>query len=149
VSAQKLLDRLDKVKTCPGRHPSNWKACCPSHDDSDPSLSISETSEGNVLIKCWAGCTGADVMEAVGMEWHELLPYREMQKPERKPKPRLTEMDRQIERVAGYLNETDHDRLVIDIYRMMKEQGVTPSKEDTSRARQAFQALAKKGEAAA
>ena len=139
MSVQKLLDRLDKVKTCPGRHPSNWKACCPSHDDSDPSLSISETADGNVLIKCWAGCTGADVMEAVGMEWHEILPERLLNKPERRPVASSSQIDKDITESLGHMEKSSHERLVLDYAKALREQGVRLSDEDLKRERLAFE----------
>ena len=67
----KLLHRLDKVRqTGRGQH----LACCPAHDDGSPSLSVRETSDGTVLMHCFAGCPAADVLAAVGMELAELFP---------------------------------------------------------------------------
>ncbi len=37
---------------------------CPAHDDHSPSLSISER-DGRVLVHCFAGCSQADVIEAL------------------------------------------------------------------------------------
>jgi phage/plasmid primase-like uncharacterized protein len=33
-----------------------WSACCPAHDDRNPSLSIRDSASGGVLVKCFAGC---------------------------------------------------------------------------------------------
>jgi putative DNA primase/helicase len=33
-----------------------WMARCPAHDDREPSLSIRETKDGKVLVRCHAGC---------------------------------------------------------------------------------------------
>lgn len=68
---EKVLGRLDKVKST-GR--SKWVACCPAHDDQDPSLSITEASDGKVLLKCWAGCSAAEIVGAVGLEMRDLFP---------------------------------------------------------------------------
>ena len=46
-------------------------ACCPAHDDRNPSLSISDKN-GKILVKCWAGCTQDEVIGALrdlGL-WH-------------------------------------------------------------------------------
>lgn len=68
-----LLARLDKVKKSgPGR----WLACCPAHDDRSPSLSVRETDDGTILIKCWSGCGAGDVVAAVGMSLSDLFPNR-------------------------------------------------------------------------
>ena len=34
-----------------------YMACCPAHEDSSPSLSISPGIEGKVLLNCFSGCT--------------------------------------------------------------------------------------------
>ena len=34
-----------------------WKACCPAHADREPSLSIGLGEQGQVLLKCFAGCS--------------------------------------------------------------------------------------------
>lgn len=66
----KLLDRLDRVKeTGPGR----WIACCPAHDDRHPSLSVRETGDGTLLVKCWSGCGAADVVASVGLTLADLF----------------------------------------------------------------------------
>ena len=50
-----------------------WMACCPAHDDRNPSLSISETSDAKVLVHCHRGCdqeTVISVLRARGL-WPE------------------------------------------------------------------------------
>lgn len=66
-----ILDSLDQVagpeQTDYGLR---WTALCPVHDDHSPSLSITLTSSGNLLPKCWVGCPESEVREALGMgEW--------------------------------------------------------------------------------
>jgi hypothetical protein len=69
----RLLDRLERVKrTGPGR----WLALCPAHDDKNPSLTIRETDDGTVLVKCWTGCGAADVVAAAGLELRDLFPEK-------------------------------------------------------------------------
>ena len=67
----KVLSCLDKVKSAGS---SKWKACCPAHDDKHPSLAITETSDGTVLLKCWAGCTAQQIVSAIGLELRDLFP---------------------------------------------------------------------------
>ena len=56
----------------------NWQ--CPSHADSYPSLSISGTEDGNVLLYCHGGCEWDIVMDSLGLgpsllfEAHSLEP---------------------------------------------------------------------------
>ena len=42
-----------------------WMARCPAHDDRTPSLSIREAADGNVLVRCHAGCEQERVIEAL------------------------------------------------------------------------------------
>ena len=39
-------------------------ACCPAHDDKTPSLSITDSGD-KVLFHCFAGCSQADVLDAL------------------------------------------------------------------------------------
>lgn len=45
-------------------------------DDRSPSLSIRETSDGTFLLHCFAACTAADIVAAVGLELRDLFPDR-------------------------------------------------------------------------
>ncbi len=65
-----FLRRLDGVK----RSGKGWMARCPAHDDHNPSLSITETSDGKTLLKCFAGCQPEQVVSAVGLEMKDLFP---------------------------------------------------------------------------
>jgi DNA-binding transcriptional ArsR family regulator len=40
-------------------------ACCPAHDDANPSLSLTEKADGTLLWKCFAGCSQEAVREAL------------------------------------------------------------------------------------
>jgi hypothetical protein len=51
----------------------HWQACCPAHDDTTPSLSITPTAE-TVLIYCHAGCTLEAITAALGMTPADLYP---------------------------------------------------------------------------
>ena len=52
-------------------------ACCPAHDDRNPSLSVSDKN-GKILVRCWAGCTQDEVIGALrGMGlWHSASPHQ-------------------------------------------------------------------------
>lgn len=69
--ANKLLARLDRAKET-GR--GQYMALCPAHDDGSPSLSVRETSDGTLLVHCFAECQTADVMAAVGLTMADLFP---------------------------------------------------------------------------
>ena len=64
-----LLDKLPDAS----RSGAGWKARCPAHDDRNPSLSIHEAENGNVLLKCHAGCTTPAVVRAIGLKMADLM----------------------------------------------------------------------------
>ncbi len=94
---EKVLSRLDKVKQ--GRA-DRWTACCPAHDDKTPSLAITEAGDGTVLLRCWAGCTAAEIVTAIGLELRDLFPGNDQRPQRRGPSRKAIEHERQIIRVA-------------------------------------------------
>lgn len=42
-----------------------WKCCCPAHDDHDPSLSISLSADGKLLVHCFTGCTFEAILKEI------------------------------------------------------------------------------------
>lgn len=65
-----MLSRLDRPK----KSGKGWMAKCPAHEDSSPSLTVTEADGGKVLIHCFGGCRADDVIAAVGLEWKDLFP---------------------------------------------------------------------------
>lgn len=76
-----LNEILNSIATKTGFQPkkegSGYKACCPAHDDQNPSLSIKET-DGKILLHCFAGCSPAMVCSAIGFNVSDLF----LKKPE-------------------------------------------------------------------
>jgi 5S rRNA maturation endonuclease (ribonuclease M5) len=68
VIADDLLERLDKVR----KTPKGWQACCPAHEDRNPSLSITEAGD-KILLKCFAGCEVDAICAALGVATGELF----------------------------------------------------------------------------
>jgi hypothetical protein len=68
-----VLTRLHGVRRA-GR---GWTARCPSHDDREPSLSISVGDVQPVVLRCHGGCAPDDVLRAVGLTWADLAPGAE------------------------------------------------------------------------
>lgn len=70
---EKILSRLpDHRATADG-----FKAPCPTHEDLNPSLSIRETQDGVVLVKCFAGCSQEKVVSGLGLHMADLFPARD------------------------------------------------------------------------
>lgn len=71
-----IMDRLPDAR----RRGKEWRARCPSPNhgadgsDRTPSLSVAEGEDGRVLIHCHAGCSLAQVLEAVGLKMADLYP---------------------------------------------------------------------------
>ena len=70
MSVDTLLQRLTKVKGGRG----HWTACCPAHEDRSPSLAITETDDGRILLKCFGGCSVQEIVGAIGMDMTDLFP---------------------------------------------------------------------------
>jgi putative DNA primase/helicase len=54
-----------------------WMARCPAHDDREPSLSIRDSDDGKVLVRCHAGCNQVRVVEELrsrGLWYGQILP---------------------------------------------------------------------------
>ena len=118
---QIILDKLDKVRST-GKN--KWIACCSSHKDKTPSLSITELDNGQVLIHCYAGCSPESIVASLGVSLADLypdnkLPYIptyhkknskmtvdqwviELAKADRKAGKKITEKDKEREIEAFY-----------------------------------------------
>ena len=69
IDAQTIADGLGNYK----KSNNGFMACCPAHEDNNPSLSIKDGSDGRVLVHCFAGCTQErviDRLEALGL-WYD------------------------------------------------------------------------------
>jgi hypothetical protein len=53
-----------------GEH--KYIACCPAHDDHDPSLSVTDHHD-RILVKCWAGCDALSVVNSLGLTLGDLF----------------------------------------------------------------------------
>lgn len=127
---EKLLASLDKVRKTGS---DSWLACCPAHKDKSPSLSVSYTSDGVVLIHCFAGCATREVLSAVNISFEELYPPRTAHAVKGKRRPisaadilRAIQFEALIVVVAGRmmlagdLNESDQKRTVLAMERINK-----------------------------
>jgi len=123
-----LLAKLDKVKRTGN---GTYMACCPSHADKSPSLTIRETDDGTVLIHCFAGCSVHEVLHAVGMELSDLFPKTDTHhsKPQRRPFPAadvlralafeaLVVASCGVSMSAGTFTQGDRERLILSVQRI-------------------------------
>jgi len=71
MTPDSFVQLLNGVKP---RGRDKWLACCPAHDDKDPSLSVTATPQGKILLKCFAGCSALEVVHSLGLELPDLFP---------------------------------------------------------------------------
>lgn len=71
---ERVLDVLTSLECKPRHSGTGWSSKCPAHPDKDPSLSVSEGSDGKVLLNCHAGCRHDDVAKSLGMTEKDLFP---------------------------------------------------------------------------
>lgn len=126
-----LLSRLKKVKST---RRDSWVACCPSHDDKNPSMGIKLASDGRILMYCRAGCSTESILDSIGLEFSDLFPERigeeQMLKPIREHfSPRdllyLIQQEARIVCIAAIdlkngkpLNDVDQKRLITAMERI-------------------------------
>jgi hypothetical protein len=77
---ERVLGRLEDVRQIAV---DSWVARCTAHEDTHPSLSVKETPDGTVLVRCRVGCSGADIVRNAGLSWVDLFPRgrRERRRP--------------------------------------------------------------------
>jgi hypothetical protein len=66
----RVLAHLENVRPAG----AGWVATCTAHEDRHPSLSVKETSDGTVLLRCRTGCSTADIVRNAGLCWPDLFP---------------------------------------------------------------------------
>ena len=67
TTVQDVIAALERAGCHPKRSGDRWQAQCPAHEDSTPSLSITQGHTQDVLIKCFAGCDWKDVLGKLGL----------------------------------------------------------------------------------
>lgn len=66
-----VLSKLEDVRE-PIVSGDTYRARCPAHADTNPSLSITQGDDGKVLMHCHAGCTLKQILKELDMEESEL-----------------------------------------------------------------------------
>jgi len=104
-----VLSRLNKVRSISG----GWEACCPSHSDDKPSLTIGVGREGQVLLHCHSGaaCSFTDICNALNLKPNDLWP-------ESNKKPKT-----QLRKEATYVYEDADGTPVMQVIRFKDEDG--------------------------
>jgi hypothetical protein len=66
-SAERVAGLLNKAR----KTPNGYHACCPAHDDKNPSLFLADGQDGLALV-CYAGCAYRDIVRALESRGAEL-----------------------------------------------------------------------------
>lgn len=70
MTAAEVVERLGGGR----KSGTGWSVVCPAHDDSNPSLSVSEGNDGGVVLHCHRGCSFDEIIVAAGIDKLELAP---------------------------------------------------------------------------
>ena len=71
MTPEQFVSSLHNVKK---RGRNQWLCSCPAHADDDPSLAVTTTANGKILLKCFAGCSALEVVDAMGLKLEDLFP---------------------------------------------------------------------------
>ena len=106
---EKLLGRVDSPKK--GNKAGQYYAFC-SHqvNRKERKLSITERTDGSLLLKCWAGCDFYEILKNHGLEVHELYPPRNQSGKEPKRNPPLVSTNQCLDLLHELIN-----RMVITV----------------------------------
>jgi hypothetical protein len=94
MKPEDLLENLNRVR----KTKDGWIAVCPAHADKTPSLSLGVGEEGQILLRCFAGCTPEAIVDALGIRMADLFP-----KPTTTPGPMPAH---QLPSVAAWLRDS-------------------------------------------
>jgi hypothetical protein len=127
---EEILSKLEKVKRT-GRN--NWLACCPAHDDRNPSLTIHAADDGRILVRCFAECSFEEIVGAVGLGWEPWFPPKQpddFKRAVRRPYPAADVLEALTDealivmvsasclRQGGKLTDVGHERLLTAMQRI-------------------------------
>ena len=70
MTYESFIERFEKkVKTTAG-----FNVRCPAHADGSPSLHVTKSGDGKIMLHCFAGCTTEAVVAALGLGMKDLFP---------------------------------------------------------------------------
>ena len=87
MKIEEFLERLQGVES-DGK--GGYMACCPAHDDSNPSMHVNVGDDGRILVKCFSGCTAAEIVGALRLKLSDLMPDKKGKATKRKTAAKKT-----------------------------------------------------------
>ena len=126
-----LLSRLTRVRS---KGKNSWTACCPAHNDTEPSLAITLADDGRILIKCFAGCEALEIVHTMGLELKDLFPQYGLN-----PYGKMQQLNHDYQQRTKKQQEIDHAKVVMALYESNKGKKLT--RQDRESVMQAFELL--------
>jgi hypothetical protein len=120
MTLDNLILLLNKVKKTGA---SSYIACCPAHNDKSPSLTLKETSDGRILIHCFAGCSIGDITSALNIEISDLY----------SDKTSFSPYQKQVWNAQEVLHAISHELSVVGVVCSDIKKGKVPSDDDYAR----------------
>ena len=106
---ENLLSRVDSPKK--GSKAGQYYAFCTHQvNRKERKLSITERTDGSLLLKCWGGCDFYEILMNLGIQAHELYPPRNLSGREPKRNPPLVSTTQCLELLHELVN-----RMVITV----------------------------------
>jgi hypothetical protein len=100
---ENLLSRVDSLKK--GRKAGQYFAFCTHQvNRKERKLSITERTDGSLLLKCWGGCDFYEILKNLGIQVHELYPPRNLSGKEPKRNPPLVSTTQCLELLHELVN---------------------------------------------
>jgi hypothetical protein len=100
---ENLLSRVDSPKK--GNKAGQYSAFCTHQvNRKERKLSITERTDGSLLLKCWGGCDFYEILKNLGLEVHELYPPRNLSGREPKRNPPLVSTTQCLELLHELVN---------------------------------------------
>lgn len=90
ASEMTIEDFLSRLKGVTSDGKGGWMACCPAHDDKNPSMHVNVGNDGRILVKCYAGCTTSAICAALGIKMRDLMPDKPDAKKRKAPAKKKT-----------------------------------------------------------
>lgn len=65
---------LTKIQKLTRNGENSYKGCCPAHNDRNPSFTVTlDQSTGNILMKCFSGCSFENICDSLGVRQTDLI----------------------------------------------------------------------------
>lgn len=126
MDIEQILPRLQKVRRKGNGH--SYTACCPAHDDKNPSFVITQLDDGRIIFHCSSGCNAEEIVSALGYTFADLYPEN-----------KIRNQYREYRSLAQSFNKSsEHEKIILNICENRRAKGERLSEKELERERQAY-----------